>query len=181
MLASNVVLLFQLPEIVKIPKNKKRCHGVSNTGTGSNLGHLRDSQPPLAQERVDLLGWGGEADPAARGRQAAPELDANQYLEHTCYVNLCVIYNGFNQTCIIRAILYWPSLWSCLVYTHTWVTRSWVASSMWSRSYLARLPTSQCSQMQRNLMVSSLCDKIPAPGLRRSSSRTSLPACPPLD
>ena len=164
MLASNVVLLFQLPEIVKIPKNKKRCHGVSNTGTGSNLGHLRDSQPPLAQERVDLLGWGGEADPAARGRQAAPELDANQYLEHTCYVNLCVIYNGFNQTCIIRAI---DTIMSCKQYV--------IQILPCKTSHLSM------KQMQRNMMVSSLCDKIPAPGLRRSSSRTSLPACPPLD
>ena len=42
------------------------------------------------------------------------------------------------------------------------------------------LSTGLKAQMQRKMMVGSLLDKIPAPGLRRSSSRSSFPARPSL-
>ena len=36
--------------------------------------HVQLSQPSLAQGRFDLPEWAGGVEPAARGRQAAPEL-----------------------------------------------------------------------------------------------------------
>ena len=83
----------QLPET---PVRKtKTAAGKESSGTGPNLGHLRGplffstqkdqavgtchthvqlSQPSLAQGRFDLPEWAGGVEPAARGRQAAPEL-----------------------------------------------------------------------------------------------------------
>ena len=42
------------------------------------------------------------------------------------------------------------------------------------------LSTGLKDQMQRKMIVGSLLDKMPAPGLRRSSSRSSFPARPSL-